>query len=108
MQNRSNIIRYLKKYFSHSANSLPMIKKQELRIDYKAQISIKCKAKKIKFYQISKSLLKAFRPYSGHGHKQQIRVNYVAEISIKRDAKKIKYYQISKNLFEDFGQFAWP
>ena len=85
-----------------------MIKKQELRIDYKAQISIKCKAKKIKFYQISKSLLKAFRPYSGHGHKQQIRVNYVAEISVKSDAKKIKYCQISKILLEAFSQFSWP
>ena len=90
MQNRSNIIRYLKKYFNRSANSLPMIKKQELRIDYKAQISIKCKAKKIKFYQISKNLLKFFGPSSGHGHKEPNKINYVAEISIKSYAKKIK------------------
>ena len=99
MQERSNIIRYLKKFCNHSTNSLAMIKKQELRINYKAEISIKCKAKIIKYYQISKQLLKAFGPFSGHGHKQQIRINYVAEISTKSDAKKMKYYLISKHLF---------
>ena len=98
MQKRSNIIRYLKNYCDHSANSLPLIKKQQLRINYKAEISIKCKAKKVQHYQISKKLVKAFGPFSGHGYKQQIRINYVAEISIKSDAKEIKYCLLSKLL----------
>ena len=57
MQKRSNIIRYLKNYCDHSANSLPLIKKQQLRINYKAEISIKSDAKEIKYCQLSKLLL---------------------------------------------------
>ena len=37
-----------------SANSLVMITKQQIRINYIEEISIKSEAKKVKYYQISK------------------------------------------------------
>ena len=71
-----------------------MTKKQQLRIYYTEEISIKSDAKNTKLLQITKKLLQVFVQFSGLDQKQKIRINYIAEISIKSDANQIKYYQI--------------
>ena len=49
-----------KSYCKLSANSLAIITKQESRISYITEISIKSVAKKTNYYQISIKLLEAF------------------------------------------------
>ena len=57
MPKRENIIRFKKNYCRPSANSLAMITKHEVRINYIAEIDITSDAKKIKYYQIRKKNL---------------------------------------------------
>ena len=67
MQKTSNII-YQGNYIKFTANSLTMITKQQIRINYLKQISIKIDAKPIKYYQIPKNLLEPYGQLSGHDH----------------------------------------
>ena len=69
--------------------------KQQIKINYREEISIKTHAKKIKGDQISKIVLQAFGKFLAMSTKQ-LRINYIQQISIKSDVKKIKYYHISK------------
>ena len=48
-----------------------MITKQQIRINYMEEISLKSDAKKIKYYHISRTLLEAFGQFSGHVHKTE-------------------------------------
>ena len=70
MPKREIIIRYQKNYCKLSANSLAMITKQQIRINYIEEISVKSDAKKKKYYHISKKLLQAFGQFSCHDHKK--------------------------------------
>ena len=45
-----------------------MITKEQIRISYLKQISIKIDAKDIKYYQIAKKLLEPCDQFSGHDH----------------------------------------
>ena len=71
-----------------------MIKKQQLRIYYIEEISIKNDAKNIKYYEISKSYCKFSANSLAMLTKEQIRINYIKEITIKCEAKNMKYYHI--------------
>ena len=51
-----------------TANSLAVITKQQIRINYLKQISLKIDAKEIKYYQVPKNLLKPYGQFSGHDH----------------------------------------
>ena len=80
-----------------------MMTEQKIRINYIDESSIKSDAKKIKYYQISKKIIRSFSQISPPMiTKHQIEIYYIEEISIKSDAKKIKYYQTSKKLFQAF------
>ena len=46
-----------------------MITKQQIRINYMEEISLKSDAKKIKYYHISRKLLQPFGQFSCHDHK---------------------------------------
>ena len=97
MTKTQNIIRYQNSYCKLSANSLDIITKQQIRINNRAEISIKSDAKLRKYYQISTKLMSAFNSLAMNT-KQQITTNDIQEISLKIYARKIKYYPISKKL----------
>ena len=63
------MIKHQKNCWTLSANSLVMITKQQIRINYIEEISIKSEGKKVKYYQMSKKLYKAFGQLSGHYQK---------------------------------------
>ena len=65
----SNIIRYQKNYCKLSDNSLPMITKQQIPINYIKEISLKNDANYMKYYQMPKKLFYAFGQFSCHDHK---------------------------------------
>ena len=69
-QKSENIIRYQKNICNLSSNTLAMITKHEIRIDYIAESSITSHEKKKKYYQISKTLLQVFGQFSGYDHKK--------------------------------------
>ena len=46
-----------------------MIAKQQIRINYVEEISLKCDAKKIKYYERLKTPLLGFGQFSGRNHK---------------------------------------
>ena len=66
-------MRYQKNYGKLSANSPTMITKQQIRINYQEEISIKSDAKKIKYYQFSKKNYKLSINSMAMITKQQIR-----------------------------------
>ena len=53
----SNIIRYQKNHCKLSDNSLPMITKQQIPINYIKEISLKNDANYMKYYKMPKKLL---------------------------------------------------
>ena len=69
MQNKIKYYQVLKKLLIGFVNSLAIIAKQEIRINYIEKISIKTDAEKIKHYQISKKLLEDFGQFFWHHHK---------------------------------------
>ena len=83
-----------------------MITKQQIRINSVEKNSIQSDAKKIKYYHISRKLLKLSANFLAMCTKQKIRINQIEEISIKSGEKKVKYYMISKKLLEAFSQFS--
>ena len=87
------------------ANSLGMITKQQIRINYIKEISIKLtqKRKNIVRYLINYSNLSANS--LAMITKQQFKINYIEQISIKCDGKKIKCYAILKKLLLRLGPF---
>ena len=60
-QKRSDIIGRKKSYCKLSVNSLAMMTEQKITINYIDQSSIKSDAKKIKYYQTSKKVIRSFR-----------------------------------------------
>ena len=58
MQKKQKIITHQKNCRNLSANSLAMITKQQIRINYIKDITFKSDAKEHKYYQISKKLFK--------------------------------------------------
>ena len=91
-------MRYKKNYWQDSANSVAIITKQKIRINYIEKISVKIDAKKTKYDQILKSYCQVSTNSLGMITKQKLRINYIEEISIKIHAKKIKDYQTSEKL----------
>ena len=106
MQRRQSIVTYQKNYWKLSSNSLSMITKQQIRINYIEKIRIKSDAKKIKNIRYQKTYCKLPANSLTLTRKQQITINYIEELRMKSDAKKVKYYLISKKSLEAFGQFS--
>ena len=69
MQNKIKYYQVLKKLLIGFVNSLAIIAKQKIRINYIEKLSIKTDAEKIKHYQISKNLLEDFGQFFWHHHK---------------------------------------
>ena len=68
-----------------------MITKQQIRINYRAEISIKTHAKKIKIITHQKNCRNLSANSLAMITKQQIRINYIKDITFKSDAKEHKY-----------------
>ena len=82
MQKKQKIITHQKNCRNLSANSLAIITRQKIRVNYIEEIIFKSDAVEHKYYQISKKLLKLSANPLAMITKQPIRINDIEEISM--------------------------